>query len=1083
MFRLRPLLIACVALLVITSSASADRAFSPRFAVNDNGAITIAANSLMSCPTGVANCATARSEPLGNTAQNSALDNGAFSMAFVDTDGDPSTANSSSADLGLPAGSTVLFAGLYWSAESNSPARNTIRLKAPGQAAYAAITGTVDDSSLGGFYQGFANVTARVQAAGAGSYTVGSIAATPGQNMYAGWALVVAYRDAAQPVRNLSVFDGQVSIDGTTGATINVAGFRTPATGPVRTDLGFVAWEGDRNITGDQAAFNGQLLSDAANPATNFFNSSIAYHGADVITRNPDHLNNLGVDADVLALPAGYLANGATTASIRLSTSGDVYLPGVVTFATELYAPQIEQAKTVANLTHPGEPAQEGDTLRYTISGSNTGQDGATSFVVTDPIPADTSFAAASVSAGTGSATYDAVNDRVVARLGTGATSTAGGRIAPGASYEVTIDVVVADVVADGEQIDNSATATYTAQTLGSPLSVTSDAPAVTVAAPDLSIAKSHAPSGSIDAGTDVTYTIDVHNHGSAATHGSVTVADPLPAGVSATSASGAGWTCDAAVTCTRSDPIAAADTSTITISAHVASSYGGDTVENTATVSGGGDADPADNSATDSGGATRHADLSLDVSADHATIDVGDEVTYTLTAHNGGPSDASGVTIHDTLPDGLAYVSDDGGCTQAGTSVICAVGVFPSGADAVVHVVARATSAAAGTTAVDHAEVSAAQDDPDPADNAGSASVDVTSADLSVTATLSPADPVAGHVQHVLIDAVDDGPSDASGVVLTSTVPSGLSGVSASADGGVSCTISGSTITCPVGPLGAGDHVHLDVQGTVDGNATTVSATAAIQGAEPDPDSTDNSATASAPVTGSADLSLTKTADRSSAPQGGDVSYTLTASNAGPSDAAAVTIVDHLPAGVAFKSADAGCANVAGTVTCSVGTVAAGAGAVRTITVTVGAGTLGNVTNSATVGSDTADPATGDNTSSASFTALAAGRMTIVSIRLKPPSTILVTMTCANVATCAGNATIRLAEDARSGKKFLAAGTVVASGPFSVSAGTATFELTIDPSVPDGLLESSKPLVTVALAATGGATGSATLQLRPGNT
>jgi hypothetical protein len=85
-------------------------------------------------------------------------------------------------------------------------------------------------------------------------------------------------------------------------------------------------------------------------------------------------------------------------------------------------------------------------------------------------------------------------------------------------------------------------------------------------------------------------------------------------------------------------------------------------------------------------------------------------------------------------------------------------------------------------------------------------------------------------------------------------------------------------------------------------------------------------------------------------------------------------------------------------------------------------------------------------------------------------------------VDTCSGTVTITLAEDARNGSDHLPAGTVVANGSFSVANGTATFQLTPGSNVPDGLLESSKPLVTVTLTPTSGSPASATMQLRPGN-
>ena len=61
---------------------------------------------------------------------------------------------------------------------------------------------------------------------------------------------------------------------------------------------------------------------------------------------------------------------------ITLKTSNDQYFPGVVTFATDLFAPSVQMTKAVANLTHPGGPNERGDTLRYTVTVTNSGQDG-----------------------------------------------------------------------------------------------------------------------------------------------------------------------------------------------------------------------------------------------------------------------------------------------------------------------------------------------------------------------------------------------------------------------------------------------------------------------------------------------------------------------------------------------------------------------------------------------------------------------------------------------------------------------------------------------------------------------------------
>ncbi len=206
-------------LLLVPAAAHADRAFSSRFAANTQGDITIAANSLESCLDALAACANVRN------GTGSGLNNNDRTVTWVDADGDPATFDSSAADLTLPAGATVLFAGLYYGGRLNagqggspppSPAaRNTVLFKAPGDTGYRSLTASqVDDSSTQ--YQGFVNVTSIVAAAGAGSYWTANVQLGTGlsDSGSGGWALVVAYGDPAAPSRNLSVFDGMQSVGG-----------------------------------------------------------------------------------------------------------------------------------------------------------------------------------------------------------------------------------------------------------------------------------------------------------------------------------------------------------------------------------------------------------------------------------------------------------------------------------------------------------------------------------------------------------------------------------------------------------------------------------------------------------------------------------------------------------------------------------------------------------------------------------------------------------------------------------------------------------------------------------------------------
>jgi uncharacterized repeat protein (TIGR01451 family) len=124
--------------------------------------------------------------------------------------------------------------------------------------------------------------------------------------------------------------------------------------------------------------------------------------------------------------------------------------------------------------------------------------------------------------------------------------------------------------------------------------------------APDLSLAITHQPAA-FGAGSATGYfTLAPANIGSAATSGAVTVVDTLPAGMQASAATGAGWSCSISgqtVTCTSTQAIAAgANASPIQLRVAVAPGSVGQVLANTAVISGGQEpaAFAGNNSATD---------------------------------------------------------------------------------------------------------------------------------------------------------------------------------------------------------------------------------------------------------------------------------------------------------------------------------------------------------------------------------------------------------------------------------------------------------------------------------------------------
>src|SRR3954453_23751066 len=116
------------------AAAAAAIPFDTFFSTQDNGAIALLGNSQMTCPASTA-CTNAQTAVATANAQSN-VDNNGFAMTFVGADSDPPTSNSTSADLSLPGGSTLLSALLVWGgrrADSITLARAAqVKFKAPG---------------------------------------------------------------------------------------------------------------------------------------------------------------------------------------------------------------------------------------------------------------------------------------------------------------------------------------------------------------------------------------------------------------------------------------------------------------------------------------------------------------------------------------------------------------------------------------------------------------------------------------------------------------------------------------------------------------------------------------------------------------------------------------------------------------------------------------------------------------------------------------------------------------------------------------------------------------------------------------
>ncbi|HWI40521.1 MAG TPA: hypothetical protein VNX25_03435, partial [Verrucomicrobiae bacterium] len=284
LFRAAAAIAFCISLAAGSESFAAARPFTERFSVNSRGDIKLIGNTIITCdPAGRTNgdvCAAGRS------ATGNKLDSQAFNMVYVNIDGQ--AISSSSADLSLPAGSSVLWAGLYWGGDTSStqasPPYTTVKLKTPASGGYITVNAANTDIGLGGgnlatFYSCFADVTSYVRSGMSGTYTLAdmqtNLKPTGTPSWFGGWGLVVVFSSTSMPLRNLVVFDGFAEIGNNSGIVIPLSGFTTPLNGPVGTTVGFMVEQGELGGTGDGMMLNSTVLQDALRPSTNFMNSTV----------------------------------------------------------------------------------------------------------------------------------------------------------------------------------------------------------------------------------------------------------------------------------------------------------------------------------------------------------------------------------------------------------------------------------------------------------------------------------------------------------------------------------------------------------------------------------------------------------------------------------------------------------------------------------------------------------------------------------------------------------------------------------------------------------------------------------------
>ncbi len=607
----------------------------------------------------------------------------------------------------------------------------------------------------------------------------------------------------------------------------------------------------------------------------------------------------------------------------------------------------VAQADLAITKTDGVTSVNAGGTTTYTIVVSNAGPGAANGAVFTDPAVANLSVTSVTCGSPSGGAACPTGPNTTIALMqgpgivvptlpaGGSVTFTVNATVAGNATGAITnmANVAAPAGVTDPNPSNNSASDTDTVNLVA-----------------DLAITKSNGVSMVTPGGT-TTYTIVVSNNGPSNVTGA-TVMDVLPAAITSDtftavgSGGASGFTASGSGNLNDTVNLPNGATITYTLHANIASSATGNLV-NTATVAvpaGVTDPNPSNNSATDTTPLAAQVTLAVVKTDGSLTYTPGGTATYTVTVTDTGASDASNVTVSDSLPPGVTLtanvtciangsascgtVTGGIGGTSLGTTgaqvgagmgnslVFMAPVAFASGmtANPLVNT-AMATDVASGATA------SGADSDT----LAPEVTLAVVKTDGSLTYT-------PGGTAIYTVTVTHGGLSDATNVTVSDSLPTGVTlsaNVTCVADGSASCgSVTGLTGEMSLGATGAQIAAGA-------GNSLVFTAPVAFAAAMTT-DPLDNTATATDLLSGAigsgtdsdarspqVSLAVTKTDGSATYTPGGTATYTVTVTDNGLTDALNVSVADTLPAGVTLTG-DVGCTANAGA---SCGTVTGSTG------------------------------------------------------------------------------------------------------------------------------------------------------------
>jgi uncharacterized repeat protein (TIGR01451 family) len=528
---------------------------------------------------------------------------------------------------------------------------------------------------------------------------------------------------------------------------------------------------------------------------------------------------------------------------------------------------------------------------------------------------------------------------------------------------------------------------------------------ATVVSNADLSMANAASPNP-VAAGSNITYTQVVTNSGPSAAD-NVAVVQAVPANTTFVSMGApAGWTCTTPlsgasgnIVCSNLS-LAGSTAATFSMIVKVNAAATNGTVITDAVTASSSVSDPntANNTAIASTvvGITSQAQMTVTNVASPDPVIAGNDITYTQTATNVGAGTATNPSLSENTPPNTTFVSITAPpgttCTTPAVgktgAISCTAPAAPAGSSGTVQLVVQVVAGTASGTLISDTVTATSTNQAFGANSATATTVVATAgqADLALTTTPTPLTVIAGNNITYTQNITNNGPAAASNVSFTEAIPANTTFVSVSAPAGWTCTTTTSvTCTFPSLAVNASADIIVVVNVAPSITATPITETASISATTVDPYTPNNlNITVTTPLVDKCDLTVTNSGSPSPVAAGGNLTYTQTVFNHGPSNCSTATFTEATPANTTFVSVAAvttgggtwTCPNSA-PISCTNPSVLPGSLATITAVYNVNSGTAAGtiITDTATGNSGTTDTNISDNTATVTTAVAVAGQ------------------------------------------------------------------------------------------------------------